>query len=124
MIENGIKGLLLIVAMIHLLPATGFFGTEALQSLYGVDIDDPDLEVLMRHRSMLFGILGVVFAYAAFHPPTRPVAFAAAAASLLSFFYLAATVPNTSQAIRKIVIVDLVATTALATAIWGDTRGT
>ena len=124
MIENAIKGLLLIVAIVHLLPVIGFFGTGALQRLYGIDIEDPDLEVLMRHRSMLFAILGVVVAYAAFHPPTRPVAFAAAAASLLSFFYLAATVPNTSPAIRKIVIADLVATAALATAFWGDTRGT
>ena len=123
MVENAIQGLLLIVAIIHLPPVIGFFGTGALRRLYGIDSDDPDLEVLMRHRSMLFGILGVVFAYAAFHPPTRPVAFGAAAASLLSFFYLAARVPNTSHAIRKIVIADLVATAALATALWGDTRG-
>jgi hypothetical protein len=123
MIENAIKGLLLIVAVIHLLPVVGFFGTSSLQSLYGLEIHSPDLEVLMRHRAMLFGILGALFAYAAFHPPTRPVAYAAAAVSLLSFFYLAATVPNTTPAIRKIVIADLIATAALALAILGDTQG-
>lgn len=118
--EHVTKGLLLLVAIIHLAPIVGFFGTSALAKLYGIDIDSPNLEVLMRHRSALFGILGALFAYAAFHPPTRPVAYAAAAASLTSFFYLAATVPNTTPAIRKLVLADLIATAALTTALLGD----
>ena len=113
MLENITKAMLLIVAVIHLLPVFGFFGTSALANLYGIKIDSPDLEVLMRHRSALF-------AYAAFHPPTRPLAFVAAAASLAAFFYLAATVPDTTPAIRKIALADAVATTALTAAFLGD----
>ena len=120
MLENITKAMLLIVAVIHLLPVFGFFGTSALANLYGIKIDSPDLEVLMRHRSALFGILGAIFAYAAFHPPTRPLAFVAAAASLAAFFYLAATVPDTTPAIRKIALADAVATTALTAAFLGD----
>ena len=113
MLENVTIAMLLVVAAIHLMPAVGFVGRSILTKLYGIEIESPDLEVLMRHRSALFGILGSLFAYAAFHPPTRPVAYAAAAASLATFFYLAATVPGTTPAIRKIVLADLIATAAL-----------
>ena len=120
MLENVTKASLLVVAAIHLMPVVGFFGTSTLTKLYGVNIDHPDLEVLMRHRSALFGILGAIFAYAAFVPAARPLAFAAAATSLLTFFYLAATVPETTAAIRKITWADAIATAALATAYLGD----
>ena len=117
MLESLTKAALLVVAVIHLMPAVGFVGRSTLAKLYDISIDSPDLEVLMRHRSTLFGILGSIFAYAAFHAPTRPVAFAAAAASLVTFFYLSATVAGTTRAIRKIIIADILATAALAGAL-------
>ena len=107
-----------------MLPIAGFFSASALETLYAIRVDSPDLEVLMRHRSALFGILGTLFAYAAVHPPTRPVAFAAAAASLVTFFVLAATIPGTTHAIRKIIIADVIAAAALATACALDCLGT
>jgi hypothetical protein len=95
MLEHLTKAALLVVAAIHLMPVVGFFGTSALA-----------------------GILGALFAYAAFHPPTRPVASAVAGASIASFLYLAATVTDTTRAIRKIAIADLIAIAALA--LWGQ----
>ena len=35
MVERAISGLMLVVAVIHLLPITGFFGVDRLASLYG-----------------------------------------------------------------------------------------
>jgi len=118
--ESLTKVALLVVAVIHLMPAVGFVGRSSLARLYGIEIDSPDMEVLMRHRSALFGILASIFAFAAFDAPTRPVAFAAAATSLLTFFYLAATIPNTTRAIRKIIIADVVAAAALIAALSGE----
>lgn len=117
MIESAISGLMLIVAAIHLVPITGFFGARRLSALYGIEVDSPDFEILMRHRAVLFGVLGTFFAYAAFTPAVQPIAFAAAAVSLATFFYLAFTVPGFGPPIRKIVIADVIATIALIAAI-------
>jgi hypothetical protein len=117
MIDKLIAGLMLVVAAIHLVPITGLFGAGRLSALYGIDVADRNLEILMRHRAVLFGILGTFFVYAAFVPAVQPIAFIAASASLASFFYLAFTVGNYGPQIRKIVIGDLVAVVCLLAAI-------
>lgn len=91
MYEQVITGLMLVVAVIHLAPISGFFGADRLASLYGIEITNGTLEILMRHRAVFFGILGTFFAYAAFTPAVQSIAFAAAFASLASFFFLASS---------------------------------
>jgi len=117
MVDVTITGLMLVVAAIHLVPITGFFGVDGLSALYGIEITSSTLEILMRHRAVLFGILGAFFAYAAFRPAVQPIAFAAAFASLASFFFLAFSVGELSDSIRKIVIGDVVASVCLLGAI-------
>ena len=117
MYERTITGLMLVVALIHLLPISGFFGIERLTSLYDVEINGADMEILMRHRAILFGILGGFLAYAAFRPAMQPIAFLAAFISLSSFFYLTLSVTGFSEAIRKIIIADIVASVCLVGAI-------
>ena len=117
MYERTITGLMLVVALIHLLPISGFFGIERLTSLYDVEINGADMEILMRHRAILFGILGGFLAYAAFRPAMQPIAFLAAFISLSSFFYLTVSVTGFSEAIRKIIIADIVASVCLVGAI-------
>lgn len=116
MIDELITALLLVVAAIHLVPISGFFGGERLTALYGIDVKDPDLEILMRHRALLFGVLGAFFAYAAFVPSLQPLAFAAAGASLAGFFYLAFAVGSYGAPIRKILVADVVAALCLVVA--------
>jgi hypothetical protein len=116
-IERVISGLMLVVAVIHLLPITGFLGVDRLASLYGLEIADGNLEILMRHRAVLFGILGALFAYAAFTPALQPPAFVAAFVSLASFFFLSFSVGDFSESIRKVVIADVIASVCLLGAI-------
>jgi hypothetical protein len=117
MSERIITGLLLVVAVIHLLPISGFFGSERLSALYGVDITNSNLQILMRHRAVLFGILGTLFAYAAFNPNLQVIAFIAAFVSLTSFFFLSFSVGEFNEAIRKVVIADVVASICLGLAV-------
>jgi hypothetical protein len=117
MYERIITGLMLVVGVIHLLPITGFFGVEQLASLYEIKITDGNLEILMRHRAILFGILGGFLAYAAFTPAIQPIAFLAAFISLASFFYLSFSVGEFNDAIRKVVIADIAASVSLLGAI-------
>jgi hypothetical protein len=125
MSDKIITVLLLIVAVIHILPISGFFGVARLEALYGVPVVGNDMEILMRHRAILFGILGVFFAYAAFTPAVQPLAFLAAFVTLASFFYLAFSVGGYNAAIGKIVVADVVAAISLLVAvIMFYTRGT
>lgn len=115
--ERIITGLMLVVAAIHILPIAGVLGGERLAALYGIDITDNNLEVLMRHRAVLFAILGAFFAYAAFRSDLQPLAFAAAAVSLVSFLALASMVAGLNGPLRKVVVADIVAAACLAAAV-------
>ena len=63
-----IKAMLVIVGIIHLLPLVGMLGGERLSALYGLRFDELNLLILMRHRAVLFGLLGTYLLYAAFQP--------------------------------------------------------
>lgn len=117
MSEKIITFLLLIIAVIHIIPVSGFAGVARLELLYGIPIAGNDMEILMRHRAILFGILGVFFVYASFTPSLQPLAFIAAFATLASFFYLTISVGEYSEEISKVVIADIVAAISLLIAI-------
>jgi hypothetical protein len=61
-----VNAALLVAAVFHLLPLAGVLGAERLAALYGVRIADPALLLLMRHRALLFGVLGLLMLCAAF----------------------------------------------------------
>ena len=117
MVKQIISGLLLIIAVIHLLPITGFISVNRLNDLYGIGIDNNNLEILMRHRAILFGLLGAFFAYAAFVPSLQPLAFIGAFVSIASFFYLAFSVGGYNGAIQRVVTADIVAAVCLIIAV-------
>lgn len=103
-----ITTMLIIVAVIHLLPVSGVLSAERLTVLYGLTFSEPNIEILMRHRAVLFGILGVFILYAAFKPALYLSALLAAGVSLVSFLYLAWSVGYNDQ-IARVYLVDVVA---------------
>ena len=100
---------LAVVGAIHLLPLAGVLGASQVGALYGVDASDPDLAILLRHRAVLFGLLGSFFILAAFKPAWRTLAFIAGFASVLSFLVLAALTGGYNAAIARVVQADAVA---------------
>jgi hypothetical protein len=110
-----IAGGLFLAGVIHLLPLSGVLGSSQLSKLYGVHIEDPGLALLMGHRAVLFGLLGLLLLVAAFHPPLRTLAFIAGLVSVVSFLVLAAA-PGASLTpeIRRVVAADWVALVGLA----------
>ena len=105
--------MLLIVGIIHLLPLSGVLSAHRLQMLYGIAVEDPNLEILMRHRAVLFGLLGVFLIAAAFLPSLQLAALAAGFVSVVSFLYLAAAVGSFNEQINRVVIADKVAVICL-----------
>ena len=114
---NAIAALgLLVAGIIHLLPLTGVLGADRLAGLYAVRLDDPNLVILMRHRAVMFGLLGALLVAAAFVPGLRGPALLGGFASVLSFFYLAWVSGEYSPAIARIVYADLIALVGLVAA--------
>ncbi|WP_150304194.1 phosphopantetheine adenylyltransferase [Pseudomonas saliphila] len=115
--ERVITGLLVLVGIIHLLPVSGVLGPESLAALYGVSLDEPNLEILMRHRAVLFGLLGLFLIYAAFRPAMQLLAIGAGFVSVVSFILIAWSVGGFNEAIRRVVLADVVAAVALVVAV-------
>ena len=117
MVDRAITGLFMVVAIVHFLPIIGVIGNERLESLYDVKIEGANMEILMRHRAVMFGMLGAFIGYAAFQQSLQPLAFIAAFISLAAFFYLTYAVGGYTDAIWRLVIGDAVAAVALVGAI-------
>jgi len=111
-----ISAMLMIAGVIHLLPLSGMFGGEKLSALYGLSLDEPNIAILMRHRAILFGILGFFLIFAAFKPAYQPIAFIAGFASVLSFLWLAWSVGNYNAQIARVFSADIVALACLVIA--------
>ena len=114
--QKIITAALIVVAVIHLIPVTGVMGGDRLSALYGLSLQEPNISILMRHRAILFGLMGLFFLYAAFKPALQPLAFVAGFTSVLSFFVLSWLVGDFNEAIRKIIIGDIVAFISLVLA--------
>ncbi len=103
----------LMVAIIHLLPLVGVLGGDRLTALYGVAANEPNLAILMRHRAVLFGMLGVFLLCAAFQPALQPMAFVAGFVSVVSFLVLAWSVGGYNGQVARVVLADWVALAGL-----------
>lgn len=84
-------------------------GPDHLASLYGVTVSEPNLEVLLRHRAPLFGIIGALLLAAAFRPTLQPTAIAVGLASVISFLAVAWTGGSINSQLYRVVVADVVA---------------
>jgi len=122
-----VSTMLVAVAVIHLLPLYGVIGGERLNVLYGLSLDEPNLSILMRHRAVLFGILGLFFLFAAFQPSLQVPAFIAGLVSVVSFLWLAWSAGGYNAQVARVVVADVVALICLligiAAYVYGQRAG-
>jgi hypothetical protein len=108
-----VSAMLVVVAAIHLLPVAGVLGGDKLTALYGLPFNDPNLIILMRHRAVLFGLLGLFLAWAAFKPSLQPLAFVAGFVSVVSFLALAWSAGSYNALVGRVFVADVVALVCL-----------
>lgn len=105
---------LLTVGIIHLIPLSGVLGPEHLVRLYGAAPSDPSALILMRHRAVLFGIVGGVCVLAAFKPALQWLALILGSFSVVSFLWLAWSTGGFNAHLQRVVVADVLALLCLA----------
>ena len=100
---------LIIASVIHLLPLIGVISAARLSTMYGIPVAEPNLEILLRHRAVLFGLVGTFLLYGAFCVALQTAAFVVGIVSVVSFLALIWSVGNYNGQLRKVALVDIVA---------------
>ena len=108
-----VPAMLLVAGIIHILPLSGVLSAARLFDLYGISFDDPNLEILMRHRAVLFGLLGMFLISSAFLPNLQLAALITGFVSVVSFLYLAYSVGGYNDQVNRIVTADKAALVCL-----------
>ncbi|MFC3965689.1 hypothetical protein [Nocardia jiangsuensis] len=98
-------------------PAAGVGSAEWISGAYGLKPLDADLALLLRHRAVLFGVLGTGLIVAAVRPRWRPAAVPAGAVALLCFPLLAVAGGPVSAELTRVAAVDVAAVAALGAGV-------
>jgi hypothetical protein len=104
---------LAVATVVHLLPLWGVLSNANVEQLYGVAVEGNDLQLLMRHRAAMFGLLGAFTLVALFRPALRTPALALAFASLAAFLLLAWQIGPQGAAVARVVRIDVFAALAV-----------
>lgn len=112
-----LPGALVLAALVNLAPVVGVISNQMIVALYGISLESSDLAILMRHRAILFGLVGGFILLSVFRPALRPLAITAALTSMLSFVALAMLIGDYSQKITRLMVGDLIASVVLIIAV-------
>ena len=108
--------LLIVVGVINFLPVFAVLSATNLEQAYSVELANNDLIILMRHRALLFGIIGGFILFSVLAPSYQTPAMIMAAVSMIGFLYLAWTVGGYNDAISQIAMIDSAGIVCLALA--------
>jgi len=111
-----IVGGFIVAAIINLLPLSGLIGAPPLEKAYGVSVQGPDMAVLLRHRAVLFGVVGGLLLAGAFVPSLRAIGFAAGMVSMVSFLIFRALEGDGNEALARVAMIDYVGIVVLGIA--------
>jgi hypothetical protein len=108
---------LLASGLVHLVPTLGVLGPSQLQRLYGVAVAAPELVLLMRHRALLFGLIGALQLAALASPGLRLAALLVGLVSALGYVALAWPPSSVGPALARVAWIDLGLVLLLAPAL-------
>ncbi|MCS0638373.1 hypothetical protein NX801_22500 [Streptomyces sp. LP05-1] len=127
-IDRLTTALLVIVGAVNLLPSFVALAPSRITTAYGITVDGADaadLTVLLRHRAVLLGLVGIGLLCAAFIPSLRVPAMVAGAVSMGTFLLFAYATPGLNSATMRVARIDIAALALLAVAavlVWRKAR--
>ena len=117
MIQVAFKLCLVGVGLINLAPVLGVLSAAKLEQAYAVSLLSEDLILLMRHRALLFGLLGGFVLCSVLKPQWQWPAMVMAGISMLGFVVIDGLVGPTNESIQMIVLIDWVGIALLVLAV-------
>lgn len=108
------QALLVVAGLINTVPALGALSVGKAYAAYGISPGGPDVAVLLRHRAVLFAIIGIGLVVAAFRPNLRAVAIGANALSFAGFLAAVSAEHPVNAELARVAIVDIVGLAVLA----------
>lgn len=100
--------LLFLVGIINLLPVTGVLSLDRINQIYGLSVADDNLAILLRHRALLFGLIGGFIIYSVFNPQYQNVAIVFAVISLIGYLFFFWSIGGFNSELIKVAQIDIV----------------
>lgn len=105
---------LFVAGVINLLPSLLAFLPDKISNSYGIDIPNSNYELLLRHRAILFGIIGGLMIFSALVKKHYELSTIAGLVSMTSFIILYFIIgKDINQELKKVMMIDVVATVIL-----------
>ena len=106
---------LFIAGAINLLPSILAFLPQKISKSYGIVVPDVNYELLLRHRAVLFGIVGGLMIYSAITKKIYAISVSIGLISMVSFVILYFLLNGINKELEKVMKADVVAIILLLT---------
>ena len=105
---------LFIAGVINLLPSVLAFLPDKISKSYGIEMPNENYELLLRHRAILFGIIGGLMIYSAVAKKHYEVSTFIGLISMVSFIVLFFLIgKDINSDLKKVMTIDIVGTVIL-----------
>ena len=106
--ELAFRICLFMAGVINFVPSILVFLPDKISTSYGIQIPDVNYELLLRHRAILFGIVGGVMIYSAISKKYYSLAVVIGLISMISFLILFNLMGGTLNAeLTKVMKIDI-----------------
>ncbi|WP_306252035.1 hypothetical protein [Parvularcula sp. IMCC14364] len=106
-----------LAGLVNFLPILAITSADRIARAYGITLSDPNTEILLRHRALLFGLLGGFMMFAAFRAQLHTYAIMAGFVSMVGFILIAQMTGEYNEQIGNIVRADYIALGLLGAAL-------
>ena len=109
---------LFLAGLINLLPSLLAVLPDKISKSYGIEIPNANYELLLRHRAILFGIIGGIMIYSAIAKKYYEISTTIGLISMVSFILLFFFIDKEiNSELKKVMIIDIIATIILCIGI-------
>jgi len=108
---------LFLVGVVNFLPMIGLLSLEKINQTYGLSVADNNLAILLRHRALLFGLIGGFVFFSLFKIQYQTAAMTLAAVSMLGYLVIFWSVGGSNSALLKVAQVDIIGLILLIAAV-------